>query len=557
MSDTDVTAEESESTEAVVTDSQPELPVDPGCLPAWEVSDFPEPEQRRTSWVKLLGPGLVLAGGSIGTGEWIVGPQMAARYHGAFMWAALASLLAQVVLNTEVMRYAVCTGEPILTGFMRTRPGPKFWLAFYLLLDAAGWFPSLAGLAAQILVVWMQGLTPADSINQDLVRTVTIAVFLSCAFMALFGGKIYNTLQLILGSKVAFVLGYTAFCCIFFVSFKTWMEMWGGLINPFTSSGATSEGIDWAIVSALAGFSGLGGTGNAMASNFVREKGWGMGSKVGAIPSAFGGHQIELSHIGVIARNTAENARRFKVWFQYIITDQYYLWFGGSLIAMMLPAMIGAEYLNVGNLESGADRWKWAAAMAQDFGVERGDIFRYLTLLCGLVIMIPGQFYVVDITARRWTDVFWSGSRRARKLDPGRVKHVYYTIAAVYVIWGVSVVFLFPGLSASTMLVIAGNMANLTIAMTILQTLYVNRTFLPESMRPSASKQIALVISALFFLGMFALVVVQSVIPMIRKDPQPAIYGAIAVAIILALAYVSSCRSVASDPDRKEVSGKQ
>src|SRR5687768_2998854 len=284
-------------TEAVVTENPAKeaLPADPGCLPAWDVDDFPEPQQKRTNWVKLLGPGLVLAGGSIGTGEWIVGPQAAARYHGAFMWAALASLLAQVVLNTEVMRYAVCTGEPILTGFMRTKPGPKFWLAFYLLLDAAGWFPSLAGLAAQILVVWVQGLTTADTINPDTVRMVSYIVFLSCAFMALFGGKIYNTLQLVLGSKVAFVLGYTAFACIFFVSAKTWGEMWGGLVNPMTSSGLTNEGIDWAIVAALAGFAGLGGTGNAMASNFVRENGWGMGSKVGAIPSAFGGHKIELS----------------------------------------------------------------------------------------------------------------------------------------------------------------------------------------------------------------------------------------------------------------------
>ena len=538
--------------EAVVAERpEKEKPaIDPGCLPAWDVGDFPEPAQKRTNWVKLVGPGLVLAGGSIGTGEWIVGPQMAARYHGAFMWAALASLLAQVVLNTEVMRYAVCTGEPILTGFMRTRPGPKFWLAFYLLLDAAGWFPSLAGLAAQILVVWVQGLTPADTINSETVRMVSIAVFLSCAFMALFGGKIYHTLKLVLGSKVAFVLGYTAFVAIFFVSASTWAQMWGGLINPFTSSGASAGGIDWAIVAALAGFSGIGGTGNVMASNFVRENGWGMGAKVGAIPSAFGGHKIELSHIGVIARDSAENVRKFNAWFRFVITDQYYLWFGGSLIAMMLPAMVGAEYLRVENLDSSADRWQWAAALAQDLGEAKGEMFRYLTLLCGLVIMIPGQFYVIDITARRWTDVFWSGSRRARKLDPHRVKHVYYAIASVYVTWGVTAFLFFPKLDAGTMLVIAGNMANLTIATTILQTLYVNRTFLPESMRPSVGKQIALIISSLFFLSMFGLVVVQKVIPMVQKEPQAAGMLAFAALTILTIAYFRSCRSVANDPDR-------
>src|SRR5688500_20113628 len=113
--------------EAVVSElpAKEALPADPGCLPAWDVDDFPEPQQKRTNWVKLLGPGMVLAGGSIGTGGWVVGPQAAARYHGAFLWAALASLLAPVGFKTEVVRYGVCGGGPFLGGVMCPRPGPE------------------------------------------------------------------------------------------------------------------------------------------------------------------------------------------------------------------------------------------------------------------------------------------------------------------------------------------------------------------------------------------------------------------------------------------------
>jgi hypothetical protein len=164
--------------------------------------------------------------------------------------------------------------------------------------------------------------------------------------------------------------------------------------------------------------------------------------------------------------------------------------------------------------------------------------------------MIPGQFYVVDITARRWTDVIWSGSRRARKFEPSKVKHLYYGIAGAYVTWGVCAYTFFPNLSASTMLVIAGNMANLTISMTILQTLYVNRTFLPESMRPSLAKQAALLLSAAFFLCMFGLVVNQKIVPIVNQYPGQAVILAVAVVAILSLAYAASCRSVKNDPDR-------
>jgi hypothetical protein len=493
--------------------------VDPGCLPAWKVDEMPEPRPfTARNLLALIGPGLVLAGGSIGTGELIMGPQAAARYHGAMMWAVLLSIIGQVVLNTEVMRYTLCTGEPIMTGFMRCRPGPKFWLVFYILLDFGGWWPSLAGLAAQIIVVATLGLSPQDTISPDLVRKVSYVVFLVCGGMALFGGKVYNTLQIVLGGKFLATLFYMLGCTLFMVSFSTWVEIWSGLVDvtrlPRDAGG--NPAVDWGLISALAGFSGVGGLGNIMASNFVREKGWGMGSKVGAIPSAFGGHAIELSHIGTMCRPGAETARRFRGWFRYLIADQYLVWGLGSLVGIMLPCVLGAEYLRVDRLDTN-DQWRWAAALAQDFGAERGEIFRTLTLIAGLVILIPGQFYVVDNVARRWTDAVWSGTRWARGLDQRKIRHVYYSFAGAYLLWGIAAYTFFPKLSASAMMVIAGNVANLAIAAAILHTLFVNRRFLPADVRPSRAKEAAMALSALFFLVMFGLVVNQKILPAVGK----------------------------------------
>lgn len=506
------------------------FPVDPGCLPAWEVDELPEaPPVEWRNVVRLIGPGLVMAGGAIGTGEWVMGPQAAAKYHGALMWVVLASIIAQVVLNTEVMRYTICTGEPIMTGFMRSKPGPKFWLPFYILLDFGSWWPALAGLAAQIIVVAVQGLTPHDTINQDTVRNASYVVFLVCAIMVLFGGKIYNTLEFVLGSKVFFVLFYLVIADLFFVSMKTWGEIWSGLINPFNvpHDAAGNVTINWGLISALAGYAGVGGMGNIMASNFVREKGWGMGSKVGAIPSAFGGHEITLSHIGTMCRPGPETTRRFKNWIKQLGPDQYLVWFLGSLFGMMLPCMLGAQFLHLDDL-GGNEKWRWAASLAQRFGEAHGQIFRILTLTCGLVILVPGQFSVVDGISRRWCDAVWSGVQSMRRLDTHKVKYVYYAFAAAYVTWGVCALtffsgrfrlggWLLPDLSASAMMQISGNMANLAIATTILHTLYVNRRFLPRELRPSRGKQVALVCSALFFLTMFGLVVNEQIVPIVRR----------------------------------------
>ncbi len=521
-------------------------PVDPGCLPAWDVDEMPDaPRKQGGRWWNYLGPGLVLAGGSIGTGEWVMGSQVAARYHGALMWVVVLAIVAQVILNTECMRYTLCTGEPILTGFMRTKPGPKFWLIFYLLLDVGGWFPTLASLAAQIMVVLVKGLTPADSVDPQLVLQYTYAIFTFCAVTVLFGGKIFNTLQVVVGGKFLFVLGYLLFANIFYVSIRTFGEIWGGLFDftlnkmPLGPSGKPE--IDWSLVSGLAGFAGIGGLGNIMASNFVREKGWGMGGKVGAIASMVGGRGITLSHLGTICRSDEKLPGRIKGWFQCFFVDQYIVWALGSLIAMMLCCTLGAEYLKPGQLNSN-DQWRWAAALAQDFGESKGSIFRTMTLICGLVIMIPGQFYVVDGTARRWTDALWSGSRRIRNMDTGKVKQVYYFFAGLYVTWAITYLVLFPKLSGTNMMIIAGNIANLAIASCLLHTLYVNTRFIPVDARPPMSKRVMMFLSATFYIIIFSLVVNQKILPVLRQltVPQQWAVGLGFIGVMVAIGFWSN-----------------
>jgi hypothetical protein len=59
-------------------------------------------------------------------------------------------------------------------------------------------------------------------------------------------------------------------------------------------------GLDWAMIMAFIGIAGAGGLSNTLFSNYARDKGWGMGARVGAIPSAIGGRTIGLSHTGCV-----------------------------------------------------------------------------------------------------------------------------------------------------------------------------------------------------------------------------------------------------------------
>ena len=94
-------------------------------LPGWTTGDLPEPPGGGWKlWVGLIGPGVVLAGTSIGSGEWLFGPAVTAQYGASLLWLALLSILLQAFCNLVMMRYAVYSGEPIIVGGLRTWPGP-------------------------------------------------------------------------------------------------------------------------------------------------------------------------------------------------------------------------------------------------------------------------------------------------------------------------------------------------------------------------------------------------------------------------------------------------
>src|SRR5207237_201979 len=64
------------------------------------------PTYGRTSG-GLSGPGILLAGTSVGAGEWLFGPAVTAQFGGTFLWLATLSIVGQVFYNLEVMRYAL------------------------------------------------------------------------------------------------------------------------------------------------------------------------------------------------------------------------------------------------------------------------------------------------------------------------------------------------------------------------------------------------------------------------------------------------------------------
>jgi hypothetical protein len=441
----------------------------------------------------LIGPGLMMAGANIGGGEWLFGPVVTAQYGGTLLWIALTAILLQVVYNLAIMRYTLYCGENIFVGLFRTRPGARFWTIFYITLDLAGAWPYLASNAAVPLAAVMLGRLPGTE-DGGFVKSLGYAIFLAAFVPLIFGGKIYNALERILVAKLFIVLAYLGFIALFWASWDTWKEIVSGLFR----FGALPEGeVNWALLAGFAAIAGSGGLYNTTLSGYVRDKGWGMGATVGAIPSAIGGRTIRLSHTGrVFDETSAENRHRWNGWLRHIRRDQLALWAPGCLLGMLLPAMMSYEFIRgVKNVNGQA-----AAAMtAQAIADQHGQIFWYLTLLCGLLIMIPTQVSQLDGIARRWTDVIWIGSKRLRHLEGNQAKHVYYALLAVYGVWGLIALRVTP--SPLVLAIATGVMVNFAFAFSALHSLWANLTLLPETLRPGWLMRLGLVAAAVFYFG--------------------------------------------------------
>src|SRR5688572_17364634 len=261
-------------------------------LDPWRIDELPPaPTPRGLGWFSAIGPGVIALGVSIGSGEFLLGPAAFVKYGLSLLWIVGVAALLQTLLNVEVMRYTLATGEPAFTGFMRTRPHSTFWAWFYSILFflQTGW-PGWAGTAAgAVFFLFTKRLPGAE--ERGIVYGIGVGLFLLCGAILLVGRRIERTLELLNWILVVLVLGTLAVLAIMFVSPSTWFAALAGFAGYDVRTSQfqfVPPGADFFLLGAFAAYAGAGGVINITLSNWARDKGYGMSALVGYIPAVVG-----------------------------------------------------------------------------------------------------------------------------------------------------------------------------------------------------------------------------------------------------------------------------
>ena len=470
-------------------------------LEPWKVNELPAPPVLKgLNFLGVIGPGAIILGTSIGSGEWLLGPAAFVKYGMSLLWVTTAAVLLQTILNTELIRYTLYTGEPATHWFHAHQAALHFLGGFYTLLYffQVGW-PAWAGAwrLGQFSMSLRGNLRPPKCVNCVLDRS---REFAACVVILLSGSHIERTLEMLNWIFIVFILGTLLVLSLLFADGQRWLEAGAGFFGFNLSTGSFAffpAGADWFLIGAFAAYSGAGGVTNLTLSNWARDKGFGMGKVVGFIPAAVGGQSVLLAHSGSVFKITPRNLTKWNAWWSIVRIDQWGVFFLGALLGMGLPAVLYTSFLQPGEDIRGL---AMSTALANAM-LERGGVaLSLLVAFMGAWVLFKTQLDVLEGTVRAVTDILWTGSNRVREWSAGDVRLVYYSVLAGFVVWGL----IASGLAQPIILLQLGaNIAGIVLAISALHILYVNTTFLPKEIQPPLWRRLALVLLTVFY-GFFA-----------------------------------------------------
>lgn len=461
-------------------------------LPAVSYADLPEPQGLR----RYLGASVILTATALGSGELVLWPYVTTQVGLGIIWLAVVGITMQYFLNMEIERYTLVTGETAVTGFSR------LWLPWGVIFVLGAVLPNIwPGWASSGATVF----TFIFDLGESAVPVVATIFLISIGLAITVSPVVYQTLEKIEGLMVALVVAFVVVAIVVATDGSAWAatvtEIPQGVANlPDIVSQIGAASLFGAIV-----FAGAGGANNLVQSNYIRDKGMGMGARIPNIVSPITGQEAAAPSLGYMVRPTEENERRWRQWWRIANQEQLItFWFIGALLLVALSVLV---FSTVG-VSPGLDS---DLTFLQVEGRALGELiapwFATAFYVAGFLMLFSTNIGVVDYVSRLAGDslkvtflrdsTFWSESK------------IYITVVWILIVTGSGIIW--AGIEPVVLLVISSAGGGFVMAFYSVLLIMINRKLLPPFARLAGWRLPVMIFVAAFYIAFSVFLIYQMV----------------------------------------------
>jgi Mn2+/Fe2+ NRAMP family transporter len=449
-------------------------------LPPIGSQDLPEPIPVR----KLLGASVVILATALGSGEFLLWPWITTQIGIAFLWLAIIGFFAQFVINMEIERYTLATGETAVTGFTR------FWkpwgIIFVLGAVLPNAFPGWATSGAT-LFTYLFGFGDAAIIATIVLISTALALTLSPV--------VYQALEKIQTVLVAIIMVFL----LVGIFVATKLSAWASVV---TQAPGSIPGVPGAIAAVgiasflgAVAFAGAGGANNLTQSNYIRDKGLGMGARMPKVVSPITGEEVAAPSLGYTFPVNEQNMHRWRQWWKVANREHFITFFLIGCFTLIMLSVLVWSTVGRAELAEGADI-EFINEEARILGNEIGGWFRAFFLFAGMVVLFSTSIGIMDYVSRL------SASELKIGYFPGSQviteSRIYFTIAWIIAIGGSLI--LLAGLEAPLVLIIiAASGGGVVMFLYSGMLILLNRRVLPDPIKLQGWRHVAMWIIFLVF----------------------------------------------------------
>ena len=450
-------------------------------LPQMPFRDMPEPLPLR----KIVGPSIILTGVAVGSGEFILWPFIVSNVGIGILWAALMGVTLQYFLNMEIERYTLSTGETAVSGFSR------FWKPWAILFTVGAVVPFLFPGWATGGVTMLSFIT---GMSEGAIPYVSVVVLIAIGLALTTSPVVYNTVEKAEFFKVG--LGVLFLLVAIAAALLPRIGALGDVTQIATKFGQipTSELVTISVVLGALVFSGAGGAINLGQSNYILDKGFGMGAYIPRIVSPITGEEVAEPSTGNMVRQDEVNIGRWRAWWRVANLEQLTTFWVISLLSIFTFSLLAYALVYGKNLAEAAD-FTFLQAQGQEFGRLVGGWFENFFYIFGAISLLGVAVAIIDNISRLVADALKTVYLTNASISESRI---YFIVVWTMITIGSAILLL--GLDQPLLLLVISSCLNgfVMVAYSAL-LIMLNRRALPEAIKVKGLRLVMLFVCFLFF----------------------------------------------------------